>query len=184
MQSISSMCRELVAPLVNASPFERGKWLILVCVFSAFCFAASYFFYLNYRLGLDFQVYRCMDEWVYIIDIKDRKPVKDKIYAIESRGAEPVIADGQMMAKIIRGVPGDKVTITKDENIYINGKLVASGMDHLHGVNPVDMNKFIGSRTLGPDEFWVMGTRRRSFDSRYYGPVHAYQIKGRAYALF
>ena len=182
--SFSIKCKELVAPLVNATPYERAKWLILVCVFSACCFAASYFFYLNFRLGLDFQVYRCMDEWVYIINIKDRKPLKDKIFAIEAHGAEPVVANGTMMAKIIRGVPGDKVTITKDERILINGKLIATGMDHLHGINPTDMNKFFGTRILGADEYWVMGTRQRSFDSRYYGPVHAYQIKGRAYALF
>jgi len=181
MQSIRSMCRELASPLLNSTPYERGKWFILVCVFSVVCFAASYLFYTNFRLGLDFQVYRCLDEWVYI---KDRKPQRDKIFAIEAYGAEPVIGNGTMMAKIIRGMPGDKVTITQDEKILINGKLIATGMDHLHGINPQKMDKFFGSRTLGPNEYWVMGTRQRSFDSRYYGPVRAYQIKGRAYALF
>ena len=88
------------------------------------------------------------------------------------------------MAKYIRGVPGDKVTITPDEKIYINDKLVASGMAHLHGAKPKDMRKFFGTRVLGDDEYWVMGTRPMSFDSRYYGPVHRTQIEGRAYAVF
>lgn len=183
MNRIVSAVKTFCSPFINASAYDRTKWMILVAVFSAACFAAEYFFYANFRLGIDTQSFRCLDEWVYVINIKDRRPQRDKIFAIESQGAEPVIKNGMLMAKIIRGMPGDVVTITKNEMILINGKVVGSGMDHLHGAAPKDLKKFIGTRRLKEDEYWVMGTRFRSFDSRYYGPVRSSQIKGRAYGI-
>ncbi len=184
MEQMLGRLRAFCAPLLNASAYDRTRWLILVIVFSACCFAAEYFLYLNFRLGIDTQTYRCLDEWVYVIDIRSRRPELNKTFAIEARGAEPVIRDGTLMAKIIRGMPGDTVTINDREEIFVNGHLIGKGLDHLHGLNPKQMSKFFGSRKLAADEYWVMGTRFRSFDSRYYGPVKLSQIKGRAYALF
>ena len=184
IEKTKAFAAKFCEPLIKATPYERSKWLVLTCVFASACVAGEYFFYTHYRVGIDTQKIRCLDEQLFIVDLKKTDPVKDKIFAITAEGIEPIIKDGTRMAKYIRGVPGDKVTITPDEKIYINDKLIASGMAHLHGAKPKDMRKFFGSRVLGDDEYWVMGTRPMSFDSRYYGPVHRTQIEGRAYAIF
>ena len=175
---------KLCEPWINASCYERARWLVLVVIFASVCVAAQYCFYKFWNIGIDTQRYKCIDHTVYIISKTDRYPVRDQIFAVESLGAEPAIPDGSLMAKYIRGMPGDTVTITTDQKILINGKQVGEGLYHLKGASPEVLKKFIGSRVLQADEYWVMGTLPRSFDSRYYGPVSSRQIKGRVYAAF
>ena len=44
--------------------------------------------------------------------------------------------------------------------------------------------KFYGSRVLKDGEYWMMGTKYLSFDSRYWGPIKEDQIVARAYVIF
>lgn len=182
--SVKEGLKKFCEPWIKASWQQRRWWGILVLIYSAAFIAAFYFFQTHYWLGIDSQRVKCIDATVFVISVKKSMPQRDQLFAIEARNTEPVIKNGKMMAKYIRGLPGDKVTITPDEKIYVNDKLIATGMAHLHGANPKDMRKFFGSRVLGDDEYWVMGTLPLSFDSRYYGPVKSDQIKGRAYVIF
>ena len=179
-ESLKKFCE----PWLKASWAQRRWWACLVLIYSSAFIAACYFFQTHYWLGVDTQRIKCIDATVFVVNIRKSMPQRDQIFAVTAMNAEPVIKNGTMMAMYIRGLPGDKVTITPDEKIYINDKLIATGMAHLHGVNPKDMRKFFGTRILGEDEYWVMGTLPMSFDSRYYGPVKSEQIKGRAYVLF
>lgn len=184
LEKAKAFCVKFCEPVMKASPYERSKWLVLVTVFSVACFGAEYWFYKNYRIGIDTQITKCIDATLFVVDLHKTKPERDKIFAFTAQGLEPIIKDGRRLAKYVRGMPGDKVTITPDEKIYINDKLIASGMAHLHGAKPKDMRKFFGSRVLKDDEYWVMGTLPMSFDSRYYGPIKGTQIEGRAYEIF
>lgn len=181
---LRNFLHSLCEPYLKASAYERCQWAVLVCVFSAACVGAQYLFYRSWSIGIDNQIYRCIDARVYVVSKTDRIPVRDEIFAIVSKGAAPAIPDGELMAKYIRGLPGDKVTITEDAKIYVNGKLMGEGLYHLRDASEEERRKFIGSRVLKDDEYWVMGTLPRSFDSRYYGPVRGWQIKGRVYAAF
>lgn len=171
-------------PFLKASWAQRRWWGFLVLIYSSAFVLACWFFQTHYWLGIDSQKIRCIDATVFLVNVQKTMPQRDALYAVVAKNAEPVIQDGTVMAKYIRGMPGDKVTITSDEKIYVNDRLVASGMAHLHGMHPKAKAKFFGSRVLGDDEYWVMGTLPMSFDSRYYGPVTSEQIKGRAYVLF
>lgn len=181
--SVSSF-RNFCAPLLTADRRQMGKWFLGVMAGTAVIAAFSFFFESHYRIGLDFQRMKCINATVFLIDIKDTTPVRDKLFAVRSKGAEPVLKDGTRMAKFIRGVPGDRVTITEDQKIFVNDKLVAAGFYHLRRATPEAMKKFVGTRILGEDEYWLMGVLPMSFDSRYYGPVKRDQIEGRTYVLF
>lgn len=184
IQSIKAWGIKFCEPFLKATAYERMQWFVLVVIFSAACVGAEYLFYRNWSVGIDSQVYKCIDATVYFISKKNKYPVRDEIFAVTANGAEPVLKNGTLMAKYIRGLPGDRVTITPDAKIYVNDKLVGEGLYHLRGADPETIKKFYGSRTLKKDEYWVMGTLPRSFDSRYYGPVHGWQLKGRVYAAF
>lgn len=181
---IRNAAQEFCRPLLESSPYQRMQWLVLTVVFSAACFGAMYIFYANWSIGLDFQTIKCMDGTVFLVEKKKPYPQKGKLFAIRAANAEPVLKDGQLLAKYVRGVPGDVVSISADEVITVNGEVVAKGMPHLHGLNPKQMNKFFGTRTLGQDEYWMMGVKPLSFDSRYYGPVKLSQFQGEAHVLF
>ena len=184
VQSVKNLFLKICEPLLKASWEQRRTWAILVVVWSCAFMGAAYFFQTHYYIGVDSQQYRCIDARLFVVDLNKRNPERDQIFAFYAANAEPVIKDGELLAKYIRGMPGDKVTITPDEKIYVNDKLIAEGMAHLHGLNPKNARKFFGSRVLGEDEYWVMGTLPLSFDSRYYGPIKESQIRGRAYAIF
>lgn len=176
--------REFCAPLKNASAIERTRWAILTVVFSMASFGAMYLFAVNWSIGIDLQRSKCLPGTLFLIDKKNPVPVRDSIFAFRVMSAEPVLKNGTKLAKYVRGVPGDTISITQDEKILINGKLVAEGMPHLHGLNPKKMDKFFGTRTLAEGEYWMMGTAYMSFDSRYYGPVRIEQFEGKAYVVF
>lgn len=74
--------------------------------------------------------------------------------------------------------------IHDDDTVWINGTKVATGMPHLRGMTDEQRKKFYGSRVLKDDEYWMMGTKYLSFDSRYWGPIKKDQIVARAYVIF
>jgi type IV secretory pathway protease TraF len=62
--------------------------------------------------------------------------------------------------------------------VFINGNVTvqAKYLDKNHRVLPI----WKGCRTLEPDEIFVLGMHRDSFDSRYFGPVNQTQVLGTA----
>lgn len=153
----SFFCR-LCEPYIKASTYERWQWATLVCVFSAAFIFAALWFQRSWIVGVDTQVYKCIDATVYIVSKRTKFPVKGEIFAIEAYNSEPVIKNGTLMAKYIRGVPGDKVTIDPDLSIYVNDKKVGKGFWHIRDADPRLVEKIIGTRVLKDDEYWVMGT--------------------------
>lgn len=160
------------------------RWLIWTCLFSFLVVGAQVWFFNNYRIAWDRQRIRCLPVRFLLVDLKDNTPKKDAIFAYVSKQAAPIIEDGRLVAKYIRGVPGDVVEITPKEEILVNGQLVAKGLPHLVGMAYQHKKKYFGKRVLQENEYWMMGTERLSFDSRYWGAISADQLRGRAYALF
>lgn len=88
------------------------------------------------------------------------------------------------MAKHVAGLPGDRVAIDEEKRVLINGKPVVQGLPLLERFDDRIQRKFFGSKILAADEYWMTGDDFLSFDSRYWGPIRAKQIVGRAYVLF
>lgn len=156
------------------------KLVVLVCVMSAGAWA----FMDRYRFGMDPQEEKCIPGVTfYLIDRKDRTPVKNKTFVFRAEGIEPIFPDGTQMVKYIRGTPGDTVEVRADETVVINGVQVGQGLSQSEKLG-VSHDQFVGQGTIAKDEYWFMGTSDLSFDSRYWGTVQKEQIVGRAYPIF
>ncbi|NMV21768.1 S26 family signal peptidase, partial [Vibrio parahaemolyticus] len=76
---------------------------------------------MRYRIGIDTQQERCLpDTTVYLIDLWNKEPVKDGLYAFHSKGLAPLYNDGTRMLKRLTGMPGDEVKVTP-EHVLVNG---------------------------------------------------------------
>ena len=179
-----SWCRRLAHPLLTSSEHDRLRWAGCVAAGAAIVVSSFAWFYSNFSIAWDRQTMRCLDVRFLLVDKRDQRPERDAIVTYISRQAAPIIKNGTVVGKYLRGMPGDTVEIRPDETILINGVEVAKGMPHLAGIAQADKAKFFGRRVLSNNEYWVMGTEPMSFDSRYWGPIHREQILGKAYALF
>lgn len=177
--------KALCWPLLRATPKERTAWFAKVLVGALIVILGAAYVADNWRLLWDRQVRKCMDVNVLLFHTKPQDSYRrGDILVFESRNAEPVFPNGMRLAKVAAGVPGDVVEITSNERILVNGVEVARGLPYLDKIEPQKRSKFYGRRTLGEDEYWMMGTTERSFDSRYWGSIHAGQILGKAWVLF
>jgi signal peptidase I len=91
------------------------------------------------------------------------------IVVVKKNGTEYV---GRLIAR-----PGDTVEITKEDNLIINGNLVAE--EKIFYKTPQYEGFVEYPLTLGSDEFFILCDHREGGeDSRYYGPVKYSEIKG------
>ena len=70
---------------------------------------------------------------------------------------------GQPFFKIVRGVPGDRVTVD-DRTVSINGEVVGVVKTHSFNRRPLEP---ITDLVIPPGHYYVQGTSPDSFDSRY-----------------
>lgn len=171
-------------PLTKASLRDLFHWAVYTVAYSALIVSALVWVHDNYRIAWDRQRIRCLEARFFLVDLKNTEIERDKIYSYISKQAAPVIANGELVAKYVRGLPGDTVEVRADNGIYVNGQKVAQGMPHLRGMTETQAQKFYGTRILKENEYWMLGTQYLSFDSRYWGPINKDQIVARAYALF
>jgi conjugative transfer signal peptidase TraF len=89
-----------------------------------------------------------------------------------------------IIGKPVAGVPGDTVEVD-GQGVRINGEVLQGGAVAARDRRGRPMpNPRWGRRILGPDEYWVQSTySRKSFDSRYFGPVERRQILDRRVAV-
>ena len=99
------------------------------------------------------------------------------VFAFAGDGARdyPGLA-GQPFFKIVRGLPGDTITVVGRE-VRINGEPVGIAKTHAFDRKPLEP---IASGVIPPGRFYVQGLSPDSFDSRYRqsGLVRAEQVIG------
>ena len=89
---------------------------------------------------------------------------------------------GQPFFKIVRGLPGDTVTVA-DRQVAVNGENVGIAKTHAYDRRPLAP---IAPTIIPPGHYYVQGTSPDSFDSRYQdsGLVRAEQVIGVVVPLF
>jgi conjugal transfer pilin signal peptidase TrbI len=102
-------------------------------------------------------------------------------FAGEARNAYPGL-NGQPFFKIVRGLPGDVVTVS-GRVVAVNGQSVGTAKTHAFDRRPLDP---IAPVVIPPGHYYVQGTSTDSFDSRYRasGLVRAEQVLGTVLPLF
>ena len=85
--------------------------------------------------------------------------------------------DGLNVAKYIRALPLDEVSVKADGGVYVNHKKKAQGLIQsvLYKKEP---EYFVRSEILDFDKYWGLGTAYNSVDSRYWGNLDESQIVG------
>ncbi len=164
---------------------KRGRWrpflvkaaLVAITLFLAFDAIAK-----RYRLGIDWQVERCLpDTRVVLIDLGSEIPERGELIAFRGRGLEPLFADGTQMVKILVGLPGDRIEITP-ERTMVNDVEVATGL-HLAERLVHAPDAFVRAFFVPEEHYFGVGKSDSSFDSRYFGLIKREQILGKAWRL-
>jgi type IV secretory pathway protease TraF len=111
---------------------------------------------------------------------------------IEEKGGDcpdGTIALGKVVAAeecpVVPVEPCDLIDVDRD-GVRINGELWPESQPlerDVHG-RRIGLRQPFGSRYLGPNDVWLMGRSRDSFDSRYIGPLSRSSIDGRFIPLF
>lgn len=151
----------------------------------------------RYTIGLDTQTFRCLDEWIFIIDKWDRPTPAEidrgEYIAVAMRADQsPTNAlwnPGQVMVKRAMATdPGDVVAITRNGTSFHNAENTsqwAHGTQleaaHALGMRVEDLERTI---TLEPGEIFMMADNPMSYDGRYYGVIDQEQIVGRVVWAF
>jgi conjugal transfer pilin signal peptidase TrbI len=99
------------------------------------------------------------------------EPVRDIVYGRQW------LLKGALLMKPIAALPTESVSIT-DEGLYINDKLFGPVFFSDRQGMPLPRLRF--SSTLTSDQVFVASPYERSFDSRYFGPLHMKDIVAQA----
>lgn len=99
------------------------------------------------------------------------------------RGDVAFFRDGQIkksgaIVKYVGCLPGEEVRISA-EGAYCNEKIMTSGRSEKK-IGEIVSEEY----RLGPNEYFLYGTHRNSFDSRYVGPINGESIFRKGVACF
>lgn len=131
----------------------------------------------RFRIGIDGQTVRCLpDHKYYLVDMDDKEVSRNKILAYSSKGLQPYYDDGTMMAKIVHGVPGDKVVVDK-RGVVINGSVVAEGFALSQRLG-AQQESFYRSLVIPEGKYLMLAPAPESYDGRYWGLIDESQVVG------
>ena len=162
---------------------ERKRFLAKAVVVAVLVMAVGVVFFDRYRFGHDDQISKCLPGWNFMIIDRYHDEVQiGEVVAFSARGLEPLFDDGSTMVKVVRGRPGDEVSVFTDR-VEVNGAVVGHGLYHAETLE-VAPDRFVRSVVVQNGEYWVMGESNDSFDSRYWGTVKEEQIIGSAHRVY
>lgn len=151
----------------------------------------------RYGIVFDVQAQQCLPgARLYLVDRQSKEIHRGDIAVFAARGLAawmehahptakslaPFYQDGRRIVKRVVGVPGDQVRVAPDA-VWINGEKVGEGLD-LAATLAQSIHTYIRDETVPAGRYWLMGSTRDSFDSRYWGYVAQDQILGKAYPIF
>jgi conjugal transfer pilin signal peptidase TrbI len=174
-------------PLAHSLRHARKYWCLYTAVFAIWALAfARVFVDPTPHLPLLFNWTSSLPYTVAVMEYGNEQPLRTGdfvIYAFDG-GAQRMYPGlrAQPLFKQIRGVPGDRVTVTERE-IFVNGVSVGVAKPYTFDGHPLEP---ITETVIPPGHYYVQGTHPNSFDSRYSasGLVAVSQVIGRVRPLF
>jgi conjugal transfer pilin signal peptidase TrbI len=168
----------------RARPSRRAVLRFLAAgVPAAYLFAVMVTLLLGrFQLALDVQIRQCLPgHRIFVIDRARHDARRGEIIVFVADERAWLEPRGAALAKIVVGLPGDRVRVTAGTT-DVNGVVVGYGLllaDKAH-VAPASLEREV---TVPPGHVWVMGATVDSYDSRYYGAVPLYAMRGIAFAV-
>lgn len=174
----------------RAARAKRVRLLVAIFAASALLVGVSTALELriNWTESMPLGLYQRVDpalvrgEWVAVcLDGEAARVARDRAYVIAGSCASGVTE----IVKRIAAVPGDRIELGQG-GVRVNGEPIP-GSELLdrdsHGAPLAHAEE--GEIVLAEGRYWVMGTHvRRSWDSRYFGPIAREQIVGGARPLW
>ena len=180
----------LISPPDDISPsWNQFRAPLLAGISTVLMAVGITFLMRHFRIGLTPSNSSCSEGFYRLIDAPIRRgelaaaclPVKVEQEGLMRRylsngdcpgGAEPVL-------KVIGGLRGDEVDVEAGW-IAVNGRRLANSATlMLDSVGRPLTHVVWGRRRVGPEEVWLFGlNNRRSWDSRYFGPIPLRAIRG------
>lgn len=179
------MIQTLRQTWIDAPPTNRRLVWFALALLIVGAVAANYgksMFLKSYGIYFERHTVGCLPWVFYFADRKVDTVNRNDIVLFDSKGAGPLFADGSRLAKLAVGVPGDHV-VSAGDKIYINGqywgsmKLGRQKFGKPAGFWDRDV-------VLKSDEYFMLGTEPRSFDSRFWGVVKRDQVRAKLHLIF
>ena len=139
-------------------------------------------FFNRFKLSPDLQEYRCLDQWLFLVDKSDKDLKKGHMVAFHHKEGAKKIPKGIGLIKILRGVSGDRIKVTENYT-EVNG--VRFDISMTFGLKVLEDEAAIYEREFIVPEghYFFMGTTKFSNDSRFWGTIAKEQVVGRSYAI-
>lgn len=135
----------------------------------------------RYQVCIPKMKVECLNWQLGVLDKWDKNVSLGHTYAFYSRhmGLYP---DGEKIVKRMMASGFSQVVIDHDENVIIDGRKVAHGLQ-LASKLGLDREYFMGTQVLAPGTYFGLGDLWTSFDSRYWGVIYEDQLIGRLYIV-
>ena len=173
--------------VTNSLRRARTYWYLYTPIFAIWVLAfARVFVDPTPHLPLLFNWTSSLPYTVAVMEYGTERPLKVGDYVVYAfdGGAQRMYPGlrAQPLFKQIRGVAGDRVTVS-DREIFVNGVSVGFAKPHTFDGHPLEP---IAETVIPPGYYYVQGTHPNSFDSRYSASclVAIRQVIGRVRPLF
>lgn len=137
----------------------------------------------RYAFAWDNGDLKCLPYSTFVIDKKDRDVQRGDYVSFKTFGMSARMRPDAIFTKLVAGQPGDAIRIS-DDGVFVNDRLYGPVFEDVSFVLGRDPASFHGSFVLGDGEYFLVGTEASSFDSRFYGPVHAKNFVGQTYGVW
>lgn len=145
----------------------------------------AFFFYGTERYDFirDGQAERCLTAQWFIVDTWDRDFTHGDIMVFNFHLDSGPMRVGDKVIKLVGGLPNevvfyDRYGIETDTGFAFNSNITK-------GLEAIDYEiDDTNSYPLGSSQYFLVGERPFSFDSRYWGAANKNQIIGKAYAIY
>lgn len=152
---------------------------------ASFCLVLIYWFGLPFSFGYDSQDERCLPD-VHLSLLIHHPPTAyhngDMVYFVNSETILPHMTR-EFAMKIVGGIPGDHILV-RNNAVYINGKIVASGFPLAAEFYPQLVGHLEKDEIIPPGKLFMIGTHPLSDDSRYWGYLDTGMVRGSGYKIF
>ncbi|MCT8865734.1 MULTISPECIES: signal peptidase I [Shewanella] len=136
----------------------------------------------KFTLAVPSQEYSCLFARYFLVDKTNITIKRDRLIAFNLPVDTPYFKKGSRWIKKLVGVPGDRVIVRVDE-VLINGKPYKNNMRQLLMKIELAESAITREFVLAEDEYFMVGETPLSYDSRFWGVVHARDMIGDAYAV-